>query len=325
MDRRPAGCGADHRRNAETIYHGNSPAADGRPALPGFRRLFAHPPVPDRHVSPQRLLPQLGNPPLGRPMVLGRPRQQPGMAAGLRIWETEQGEIAGAVHADWPAAPCCRFTRPFAISKRRCWPGPNRTSPCPTQRASPNSRWKCMTATSQPGAFGGAGTPSTGGYGYLRWRTLAKPIPCRPPTPGYVLRSLNTDVDDAVRYAAVVNTVFPRFLLDAGGGRPILSFALVLQRPAPGSRGRRWDVRRLRLLTVDSANRTAIFEPVGTHPNHRRKHLAEALMVEGLQRLPLGVDTVYVGTGDMIPANRLLRSARLHRLRHDLQLAQDFR
>lgn len=59
----------------------------------------------------------------------------------------------------------------------------------------------------------------------------------------------------------------------------------------------------------DEANRHGIFEPVCTHPKHRRHGLARTLMLEGLQRLKaLGAFDVSVDTGDMIPANRLYDS-----------------
>jgi ribosomal protein S18 acetylase RimI-like enzyme len=52
-----------------------------------------------------------------------------------------------------------------------------------------------------------------------------------------------------------------------------------------------------------------VFEPVCTHPEHRRRRLAQVLMVEGLYRLQaLGAEDVVVETGDMIPANRLYDS-----------------
>jgi GNAT superfamily N-acetyltransferase len=52
-----------------------------------------------------------------------------------------------------------------------------------------------------------------------------------------------------------------------------------------------------------------IFEPVCTHPDHQRQGLAKALMIEGLYRLKaLGAKDVYVGTGDQIAANKLYDS-----------------
>lgn len=59
-------------------------------------------------------------------------------------------------------------------------------------------------------------------------------------------------------------------------------------------------------IPYDRANRIGIFEPVCTHPDHRRKGLARALMQEGLLRLrALGAQYALVDTGDMVPANRL--------------------
>lgn len=62
-------------------------------------------------------------------------------------------------------------------------------------------------------------------------------------------------------------------------------------------------------IAYDETNRHAIFEPVCTHPDHRRHGLARALMIEGVHRLKaLGAADVGVDTGDMIPANRLYES-----------------
>jgi mycothiol synthase len=62
-------------------------------------------------------------------------------------------------------------------------------------------------------------------------------------------------------------------------------------------------------IAYDETNRHAVFEPVCTHPAHRRHGLARALMIEGLHRLKaLGAIDVSVDTGDMIPANRLYDS-----------------
>ena len=62
-------------------------------------------------------------------------------------------------------------------------------------------------------------------------------------------------------------------------------------------------------IPYDESTRHGIFEPVCTHPDHQRKGLARALMLERLRRLKaLGAADVTVETGDMIPANRLYDS-----------------
>jgi len=59
-------------------------------------------------------------------------------------------------------------------------------------------------------------------------------------------------------------------------------------------------------IPYDEFNKRGIFEPVCTHPDHRQKGLAKALMQEGLRRLKAwGATDVVVETGDMIPANLL--------------------
>ncbi len=59
-------------------------------------------------------------------------------------------------------------------------------------------------------------------------------------------------------------------------------------------------------IPYDVVNRRGIFEPVCTHPEHQRKGLARALMLEGLHRLRLiGAVDVTVDTGDMLAANAL--------------------
>ncbi len=59
----------------------------------------------------------------------------------------------------------------------------------------------------------------------------------------------------------------------------------------------------------DEVNRHGIIEPVCTHPDHTRRGLATALILDGLGRLrDLGAVTASVDTGDMGPANALYRS-----------------
>ena len=59
-------------------------------------------------------------------------------------------------------------------------------------------------------------------------------------------------------------------------------------------------------VNYEPGYRYGIFEPVCTHPDHQRKGLARALMLEGLFRLKnLGATDAYVGTGDGMASNFL--------------------
>jgi len=62
-------------------------------------------------------------------------------------------------------------------------------------------------------------------------------------------------------------------------------------------------------MTYDEDNHFAVFEPVCTNPEHRRKGLAQALMFEALKRLqPRGTVCVEVATGHAEAANALYNS-----------------
>lgn len=126
--------------------------------------------------------------------------------------------------------------------------------------------------------------------------------------PGYTLRTTRpNDLADCQRIADLLNAAFERdfhnaleyqnFTRLAPCFRPQLDLVAV---------GPDETFAAYVGLPYDEANRRGIFEPVCTHPEHRRHGLARALMLEGLHRLrSLGATTVTVETGDMIPANRL--------------------
>jgi ribosomal protein S18 acetylase RimI-like enzyme len=137
--------------------------------------------------------------------------------------------------------------------------------------------------------------------------------PLQPPVvaEGYRLRTTQPDdIQDCQRIADLLNAAFGR---DFHTAREYQMFT----RLAPSFR------RELDLVVeapdgtlaayvgvpYDEANRRGIFEPVCTHPDHRRRGLGQALMREGLLRLRAsGATDVVVETGDMVPANRLYSS-----------------
>ncbi len=141
-----------------------------------------------------------------------------------------------------------------------------------------------------------------------RMRFGQKPLPTPVLAEGYVLRS--TTDDDHQHVADVLNAGFNRTLHTAAEFKnftlnsPSYRHALNLVAAAPDG-----VFAALVGITYDDVNRRGIFEPVCTHPDHRRKRLAQTLMIEGLHRLKaLGAETVYVETGDMEAANALYES-----------------
>ncbi len=138
-----------------------------------------------------------------------------------------------------------------------------------------------------------------------------RPLPLPSLATGYTLRTVGADsAEDGERMAALLNAAFNR---DFHRGADFLAFAcnapcfnpdlhLVAQAP-DGTFAAHVGV------IYDETNRRGLYEPVCTHPDHRRKGLAQVLMIEGLHRLKaLGAVQVAVETGDAIAANALYES-----------------
>jgi mycothiol synthase len=152
----------------------------------------------------------------------------------------------------------------------------------------------------------------TDDWGIIRHMRVGKQPLHRPAAAeGYTLRTTRPDdLSDCQRIADLLNAAFGRSFHNAleyhhfarlsPSFRPELD--LVAEAP-DGTFGAYVGI------PYDDVSRRGIFEPVCTHPDHRRKGLAQALMQEGLLRLEsLGAVDVTVDTGDMVPANRLYDS-----------------
>jgi ribosomal protein S18 acetylase RimI-like enzyme len=156
------------------------------------------------------------------------------------------------------------------------------------------------------------GFEKTDTWGMIRHMRLGMQ-PLTPPriAAGYTLRTTHTAEDaDCQRIAELLNAAFGRTFHSADEYRnftrqaPSFREELDLVAEAPDG-----SFAAYVGIPYDDANRCGIFEPVCTHPDHRRLGLAQALMQEGLLRLrSMGAHNVTVDTGDMEPANRLYDS-----------------
>lgn len=144
---------------------------------------------------------------------------------------------------------------------------------------------------------------------HLRSRSMPGSLPLGPVPDGYRVRSLDLAAEqDSEGRAAVSRACFghgrtgemTKLLAHAPSYRPDLDLAAI----APDGTFAAYTT-----LWWDPVNRYVIFEPVGTHPEHRRRGLASALIADGLKRAAaLGVETAYVGSGAGNPSNALYGS-----------------
>jgi mycothiol synthase len=143
--------------------------------------------------------------------------------------------------------------------------------------------------------------------GYKRRCSLTRSIPTVELPPGYGIRAV--DESEMEAWADVVGAAFNNLLnsaercrvwLDAPTNRLDLDLVVVAPDGTFGAFCIAW---------FDEENRIGVFEPVGTHPAHRRRGLGKAVMSEGLRRLQaLGATVAYVGVGTGVAANRLYES-----------------
>lgn len=148
-------------------------------------------------------------------------------------------------------------------------------------------------------------------YGYSRRRSLEEPIPDIAIPEGYTVRAQRSnDDEDRARLVKALDAVFPRAKTTTTNYRvfemlsPSYRCDLHLMAVAPDG-----NCAAFCGITWDPVNRQGIFEPVGTVDAYRQKRLGQAVMAEGLRRLKaLGATHAIVGTGDMVPANRLYES-----------------
>jgi ribosomal protein S18 acetylase RimI-like enzyme len=149
-------------------------------------------------------------------------------------------------------------------------------------------------------------------WGYTRhMRLRAWPLVQPEMAEGYTLRTTEPeDLADCRQVAALLNAAFNRTFHNAEEYQTFARLAPCFRRDldlvavAPDG-----EFAAYVGVPYDDANRRGIFEPVCTHPNHRRKGLAQALMHEGLLRLrTLGAVDATVDTGEMEAANALYTS-----------------
>lgn len=233
----------------------------------------------------------------------------------IRLWETDEGRLVGAVcpEGDWREAhlqlhPAYRYLEEEMLT----WAEGHIAQP-----PEPGARPELLVYAFEYDArlislLRRRGYEQQQGFGVSRWMRLDGALPAREPlAPGYALHAMQPDDPaNGERLAALLNAAFGR---DGHNGAEYANMTRMatcyvpetdLVAVAPDG-----TYASYAAVNYDRANRYAFYEPVCTHPDHRRRGLARALMIEGLHRIAaLGALDLSVATGDMVPANGLYDS-----------------
>ncbi len=239
-------------------------------------------------------------------------RSDPAWGAHTQIWESADGQIVGAAIPDGPGDLALQIHPDYRALEDTIldWAEAHFA-----RRTDDGQRelvvWAFEWDHDRRDRLARRGyAPRADWFWHNRRRAASDPVPDLPLADGYTLRSVGDTEDDVERWVACTNRVF-------GHAHP-LEMHRNFQHYSPSHR---YDLHVVAEaadgtfaafagLTVQPENRYATFEPVGTHPDHRRKGLARAAMFEGLRRLQaLGtVETVYVANWGTADAGKLYAS-----------------
>jgi len=232
----------------------------------------------------------------------------------VRLWETGDGRLVGAVHPDGPGDAALQMHPDYRHIEEEmvAWAEVN-LSRAPGEGERPQVEtlvWDYDVPRRR--LLANRGWEETPHWSVARRLRLGqKVIPPSVMPPGYNMRQAKTDdEDECEQIAALLNAAFGRTFHN---GAELMNF----RRLAPTFRAE-LDLYAVAADGSLAANAGGIyieeagigfFEPVCTHPGHREKGLAQALMWEAMRRMrELGAHEVRVATGSMEPANRLYES-----------------
>jgi predicted N-acetyltransferase YhbS len=227
----------------------------------------------------------------------------------MHLWETAAGRLVGLVHPDGVGEACLELQPDFRFLEEGMftWAEENILAPGgePSQRRLETYAFE----HDAPRLLAKHGFEKTTDHGCLRRMFFGNDaLPLVQMDPGYVLSTTRPgDEGEYQRMADMLNAGFNRTLHKALEYRnfvhqsPAFRHDLNLVAEAPDG-----IFAAHVAVNYDEVNRWGIFEPVCTHPAHRRHGLASSLMYEGMHRLKaLGARGASVDTGDAVPANAL--------------------
>ncbi|HWI64915.1 MAG TPA: GNAT family N-acetyltransferase [Symbiobacteriaceae bacterium] len=231
---------------------------------------------------------------------------EPGWEAGMRVWETSEGKLVGVVIPEGgkdiylQVHPDYRQIEPEMLDWAEA-----RFGALKLFAAGWDERRYDLLAARGYANKGPA-------WNHYRYRFGEQPVPAGQLPPGYRIRSLNReDPEERMRVEVCSVATWGR----GGEANPDLATLIAQTRSyrqdldlvveAPDG-----SIAAFCIVWYDPELRIGIFEPVGTHPNHRRLGLGKSMMWEGFRRTEaLGAKAIYVTAWATSPhANALYRS-----------------
>jgi mycothiol synthase len=218
------------------------------------------------------------------------PGLDPRLRELVRLWETESGELVGAVHPEGTGDAHLELHPDFRHIEEQMidWACDNLASPVSDGHGRKLRMFipeyeslRCRLLTDL--GF----EKTTSGEMQRRLRFGNKTIPPSSMPSGYALHAVDPDdYDDCRRIAGLLNAAFNRDFHTADEFRTFAANAPCFHRDmdlvAVASDGT--SAAYVGISYIEE-NRYGVFEPVCTHPDHVRKGLARLMMLEGLHRL----------------------------------------
>ena len=241
------------------------------------------------------------------------PDQNPIWQTQVQLWETQDGRLAARSTMKALATPTCRsWDFRFLEEEMIAWAEDSLAAPAESSSERALEMVVYEYDALRQRLLEQRGYEKTPFWGFTRHMRLGhQPLVQPVMADGYTLRTTDPeDLADCRQIAAILNAAFDRAFHNAEEYQTFTRLAPCFHRDldlvavAPDG-----SFAAYVGIPYEEANRRGIFEPVCTHPDHRRKGLAQTLMHEGLLRLKaLGAVDVTVDTGDMEAANALYTS-----------------
>jgi predicted N-acetyltransferase YhbS len=239
----------------------------------------------------------------------------------VRLWETSDGRLVGAAHPDGAGEMALEVHPDYRQIELEMIVWAEDSLDVYTSQQRQIETFALDGDAYRADRLSARGFEATPYGGVMRRMRLAgREFPRAAIPQGYFLRSTRSEYEEYTRMAALLNAAFNRSIHTAEEYAPFVrlspSFRHLLNLVAEAPDG---SFASHVGVSYDKANRLAIFEPVCTHPDHQRKGLARALMIEGAKRVrALGAVEAVVGTGDGMAANQLYEAVGFTEVNHGL-------